>query len=236
MADNTVLSYLAGAMDSDGSFGIKRSTYHMRVRKDANNPVFSERVMLKQVTPEIPRLLQETFGGTVRMEKARTENGKPLYSYECKDRQAAAACALLLPFLLVKRKQAETLLELRETKGGKYKQAAYWFVREFPNWRDMELITSSETAALLGYTNGGSVSQAIRNGSLVATGERSGWSEVPRIPRLLVERIVDAGGPRCSPPELIAWQESLCERVRELNKIGINGTEIYRRDGHHTPA
>ena len=66
MSKAATLAYLAGAMDSDGCISVKRSTYAMRVRGDAGTPVFSERVIFKQVTPEIPTLLKELFGGSLR--------------------------------------------------------------------------------------------------------------------------------------------------------------------------
>ena len=64
---NATLAYLAGAIDSDGTVGVKRSTYAQRVRGDAGQAVFSERIALRQVTPEIVNRLRETFGGSVYM-------------------------------------------------------------------------------------------------------------------------------------------------------------------------
>lgn len=227
-----IYAYLAGAIDSDGSITMKRSTYHMRVRKDAKNPVYSERILLKQVTPDIPEFLQETFGGSLRTTKGQTPNSKPLYSFECRDLQAAALCRQLLPYLRVKRKQAEINLELRESKKGKYKQASYWFKIKHPNWRNMELVTTEEASNLLGYANIYSVSQAVRSKTLLAIPGKRG-QHMPRIPRKLIEYILDIGGTSVRPPELVNWQESLYQSIRELNKIGISGTKIYRREGYH---
>ena len=55
------LAYLAGALDSDGHFSIKRTTYHMRVRGDANAPVFEEVIGLKQTCSSVPDLLKGMF-------------------------------------------------------------------------------------------------------------------------------------------------------------------------------
>ncbi len=234
--DVCILAYLAGAIDSDGCVSIKRSTYHQRIRRDAHNPVFSERIMLKQVTPDIPMLLKETFGGMCRFEEGGSKNSKPLYSYEAKDRLAANACQLMLPFLRVKRKQAELVLQLRESKRGKYKQESYWFFQDSPDWDRMELITPSEATRMLGYRNNRSVFQAIRKRSLIAMNAHNSGVETPRIPRLLVERILANGGPHATPIKLVLWQENLWQQIKELNKIGISGTEVYFRAIHRTLA
>jgi len=131
-----ICAYLAGAIDSDGSIGIKRSTYHQRVRGDARNAVFIERVMLKQVTPQIPELLHQTFGGHLKLQKpACGKNGRPLYAWQ-----------FTIPCLLV------------------------------------EYVKSIQTE----------------------------------------------GRKLSRPPQLIAWRERICHEIRELNRIGVNGTAIHR--------
>lgn len=237
--DDTTLAYLAGAIDSDGSIGIKRSTYHIRVRKDAVNATYSERILLKQVTPHIPELLRECFGGSFQTQKASTEDGKPLYSYACTDKNAAIACELMLPYLRIKKPQAQLVLELRESKQPGYGKFSYWFELENPEWRTMPLVTSTEAMEILGYTNKGSLSQAIKNGTILALPYNHDAIERPRIPRLLLEQVIVLAGKdgflRNQPPQLVEWRERLCQEVRELNKNGVNGTGIYRRVGYHAP-
>lgn len=230
------LAYLAGAMDSDGYFTIKRSTYHKRVRGDASNPVFSEKIGLKQVTPQVPHLLKECFGGTCRPINPPSANNKPLWMYVATDKNAATACELLLPYLRIKRKQAETLLELRESKSAKYEQLSYWFALEHPDWQTMELVTTDQVSQMLGYNHAGSAHQAISNGTLLAIDARAFRAPAPRIPKLLIEEIIANGKARVRPPQLIEWRERLHQQVRELNKIGVNGTSVYFRTGVHTPA
>ena len=58
MTDSHILAYLAGVIDSDGSIGIKRSTYAMR-HGNGGQATYSERVMCRQVTPEAVRLLND---------------------------------------------------------------------------------------------------------------------------------------------------------------------------------
>lgn len=238
--DNLVLAYLAGAMDSDGSFSIKKSTYHIRSHKDAVNPSYSEEVMLKQVTPEIPALLKEAFNGSVHLVKPGTVNSRPLYSWEASHVMAARACSLMLPYLRVKRRQAEIILELRRSREDRYRQYASWFATEHPDWPSMELLTIEEAAHMMSYRSPAMVSQAIRNGTLLATPYARGQSAQPRIPKRLVEELrinlSSDGRARMTPPPLLAWREHLCQQIRELNKMGVNGTPIYHRTGPYEPA
>lgn len=117
-----IFAYLAGAIDSDGTIGIKKSTYAMRKIKDCNAPTYSERLALRQVTPEIPRLLQEQFGGALYITKPYSKNGRHLYSWQITDQKAVTCLKALLPYLRVKRPQALNCLELRKFKERSKKQ------------------------------------------------------------------------------------------------------------------
>ena len=113
---HTLLAYLAGAVDSDGTIGIKRSTYAMRVRGDAGAPVYSERVALRQVTNHIVVMLRRAFGGSVYMTKPSAPRGRPLFSWAATDLRAVACLRAIMPYLRVKREQARNCLVLRRLK------------------------------------------------------------------------------------------------------------------------
>lgn len=239
--DKVLLAYLAGAIDSDGSIGIKKSTYHMRVRKDATNAVYSERVLLKQTTPDIPFLLKENFGGGLAITKGGSKNSKPLYSYSATDKIASNICRCLLPYLRVKKRHAEIVLELRETKDNDdYKKYGYWYALNNPKWRESELITTAEAKRLLNYKTSEMVSQAVSNGTLLAIPPK-GSLFFPRIPLGLVEEVVRMqskskdGRARIRPDELISWRESLWQEIGKCNTIGVNGTKVNHRIGVHKP-
>lgn len=229
-------------MDSDGYLSIKRSTYAMRVRKDASNPVFSEQMGLKQVTPDIPELLRATFGGYCSQQRPSTPNGKPLYGWMATDTNAARACQALLPYLRIKKRQALLMLELRESKQGKYQHLGYWFTKAHPDWQSMDLIPTQEVMTLLGYKSRGTVSQALHNGTLLALPYTHQGMEIPRFPRALVVRVAEHalrskdGRANVRPPELIAWRERLYDEVRMLNAIGTGQHPITMRTGPYTPA
>jgi len=114
--DEVIKSYLAGCIDCDGYFSIKRSTYNMRIHKDAGQPVYSERIGLKQVTQDVPKLLHEYFGGSYYIEKPSARHGKPLYAWTVTDRQAFNCAITFLPYLRVKKEHAKLLIELRRLK------------------------------------------------------------------------------------------------------------------------
>ena len=110
------LAYLAGAVDSDGTIGIKRSTYSMRVLGESSTAVFSERVALRQVQKIVPAMLKERFGGSLYITKPSCPGGKPLYSWAATDLRAVACIKGLLPYLRIKRAQALNCLALRVVK------------------------------------------------------------------------------------------------------------------------
>ena len=114
--EDTVLAYCAGVIDSDGTIGVKRSTYAMRKVGDSTQPVYSERVCVKQVEPHAVDILHELFGGRRALEDPSAKRGRVLNSWQVTDRKAARCLRVLLPYIRIKRRQAENCLELRSLK------------------------------------------------------------------------------------------------------------------------
>lgn len=112
----TEMAYLAGCIDSDGTIGVKKSTYSMRVTGDSGAATYSERVALRQTSPIVATMLRDCFGGSLYMTKPSVPNGKPLYSWAATDLRAVACIKALLPYLRIKRAQALNCLALRATK------------------------------------------------------------------------------------------------------------------------
>ena len=112
-----VLAYTAGVIDSDGSIGIQRETWPMRVHR-ASQPTFSERVTIRQVEPEAVDLIHQHFGGSRYVIRYRGERSgrQPLQSVVLADRKASALLSAVLPYLRIKRGQAELCLALRKLK------------------------------------------------------------------------------------------------------------------------
>lgn len=116
--DPLLLAYCAGVIDSDGTIGVKRSTYSMRRVGDCSAPSFSERVCVKQVEREAIDVIWRVFGGTRYVARAarNTPRGRQLFVWQVTDRRAAACLSALLPYLRIKRAQAENCLSLRVVK------------------------------------------------------------------------------------------------------------------------
>jgi len=112
-------------------------------------------------------------------------------------------------------------------------------LKDHPNWKDEELITYIDAATILGYTHPGSISQAVRNGTLVALPYDHSGKVKPCIPKGLVLAVTEVlaknGRATVSPPKLLEWKHRLWTEVHELNKIGINGTPIYHQTGPYKP-
>jgi len=100
-------AYLAGCMDCDGCFQIKLKGWKGYKHHHA-------RVSLWQTSALIPLLLAYHFGGVVK-KHIRKGPARDVYSWDVTYTKAVALCRLLLPYLYLKHRQAEILLELQAT-------------------------------------------------------------------------------------------------------------------------
>jgi hypothetical protein len=114
--DKLILAYLAGVLDSDGTIGVKRSTYSMRVIGDSAQPTYSERIHIRQVERAALEVFAATFGGNIGITDPSAKRGRPLFNWGQTDLKAAVTLMALLPYLRIKRGQAENCLALRTAK------------------------------------------------------------------------------------------------------------------------
>jgi hypothetical protein len=236
----TDIAYAAGAIDADGCISIKRATNRVRITRDCRNAVYSPRVSLGQVTEAVPEFLRANFGGAIYKTKPGTRNSRALFKWYTSDKKAAAFCKTIRPYLKIKHAQADAVLALAELKTTRRARTpAYWFAIANPDWRDGELLTTAETATLLGYGDPMLVSQAISNGTLLtASSGSTGRTATPRIPKRLVEILVTLRGKGqkfVAAPEFISAQHAIYETIRSLNTIGVNGTCVNHNTGCHAP-
>jgi hypothetical protein len=110
-----LLAYAAGVIDSDGSISIRLDTYAMRRGVDAG-PVYKERVSLSQIEPQAVDLFHDAFGGSRFVSPPQRVNSQPLHRWQVVDRMAATLLAAVVPYLRIKRRQAEICIELRRLK------------------------------------------------------------------------------------------------------------------------
>jgi excisionase family DNA binding protein len=211
MATDAELAYCGGVVDSDGYIGIHRSTYAMRVRGDATQPIYQARVQVKQVEPQAIDLLFNIFGGHRYVGAATAAKGRPLAVWQVHSAACAPILTALMPHLRIKRAQAENALELTGLQG---------IGRRFevPDVVDGEpMMTMAEAARALNKSYD-VVMQAVRNGSVphVRTGPR-----MVLIPASYIPIWAARGSSPKRSAEVTEKMESLFLRAKELNRTGI---------------
>jgi hypothetical protein len=110
--DRNDLAYLAGILDADGSFSI-HCQFPRGARKARGNPTLLPMIQIKQVQLEAIALLAEIFGGSIRQVRASSKNGKSLFYWRVESQNAVVVTKALLPFMRLKKRQAELLVELQ---------------------------------------------------------------------------------------------------------------------------
>ena len=134
MAADTDIAYLAGLIDGEGYIGIKKSkAYRCQGRR---TPGYSARIQVRMVDEAAIRFLAETFGAWYYLEKRRPKKNRPLYCCQLGDKKAEAALRALLPYLRVKREQAETVLAFCDLKAsGTAHRTKVTGYRDLPGFR-----------------------------------------------------------------------------------------------------
>jgi hypothetical protein len=110
MKDTTV-AYLAGLIDGEGYIGIKKAR-----AKNSVSTLYHERIQVRMVTEGSIKYLSRQLGGGYYCEKASAVKGRPLFCWQASDALAASILTQLLPYLIVKRASAKTVLNLRRSK------------------------------------------------------------------------------------------------------------------------
>jgi len=111
------LPYCAGLVDGEGCVRIAKSTYGIRKTKDCISPTYSERLQLRMTDEATIKFFADVFGGSYYKEKRAYSNSqKPLFVYNVSDKRAYEIIKKLYPYLKIKRKQADILFKLRESK------------------------------------------------------------------------------------------------------------------------
>ena len=120
--DTTTLSYLAGVIDSDGSI----SMYPRHPGPSAPHAVsitYYPRVTVSQITTEAIELLHDTFGGFRGLFQPPPlrpgTKSRPQFRWTVEGLAARTTIPQLLPYLRIKRKQAEALMEYYALPKGK---------------------------------------------------------------------------------------------------------------------
>lgn len=210
--DPLELAYAAGVVDSDGSIGVHRNSYAMRVRGDAGQMVYMPRVTVKQVTPQAVDLLYGMFGGHRYAGKPTATRGRPLIAWNAHSAIAARACEAMLPFLRIKREQALNAIELGRLNASPNRRG--WDLPDVDP--DEPLLPLLEAARLAGRSADVAYQSAhIGNIPIVRRGRRV------FVPESYVEIWATRGNAAPRRQELTARMESCYLRARELNRVGV---------------
>ena len=105
-------AYLAGIVDGEGYVGIKKTNN----RNDCVNPQYHERIQIRMVEEGVIKFFSDLFGGNYYKEKPHCNKGRMLFCYQASDLIAYRICKTLLPFLIIKNKNAKLIMKLRESK------------------------------------------------------------------------------------------------------------------------
>ena len=109
MPSKTDLAYIAGLVDGEGYVGIKK----MPPKKDRVSSGYHARIQVRMVDEPAIEFLSSTLGGSYYREKPHAKNGRPLYCYSASDAKAEHVLKRILPYLRIKRTNANAVLELR---------------------------------------------------------------------------------------------------------------------------
>lgn len=110
MWKQTELAYLAGIIDGEGTIYIQK----------VNRKTFFDyfpRIQIVTTTPNLMYWIRDTFGGIVTCRDRSTENRnwKPQYTWYTTRKIMDQLLPLLHPYLIVKKKQVEVMIEFRKT-------------------------------------------------------------------------------------------------------------------------
>lgn len=206
------LAYAAGVIDSDGSIGVHRSDYAMRVRGDAGQAVYMPRVTVKQVTPQAIDLMHDLFGGHRYTGKPTATRGRLLIVWSTHSALAVRVCQSVLPYLRIKRAQALNAIHLGELNSGDNRRG--W---DLPTVDPGEpLVPLLEAARRAGRSPDVAYQSVyLRNIPTVHVGRRV------FVPESYIETW--AARSRSAPrrASLTAEMEACFLRAKELNRVGV---------------
>ena len=116
-------SYLAGIIDGEGSIMVRKSRYRLKGKhKDCINPSYTPRVAFKNTNEDVIKLFKKRFGGHYHKDKKLYQSKigyrqrKLMFSYDSENQTAYKIIEKLIPYLVIKKKQAICILKLKKLK------------------------------------------------------------------------------------------------------------------------
>jgi len=108
MSKENKLAYVAGLLDGEGYFGIRKHK-----ASNGSNPRYQELISIAMVEQEPIMLIKNLFGGNISIQKG---THRQLYRYEACDKITEKICNSLKKYLIVKKLNAILLLQMRKHK------------------------------------------------------------------------------------------------------------------------
>lgn len=119
----TDAAYVAGLIDGEGCFCITRKKPTGR----KHSPSYEAHLVVAMSNASVLAWLKDLLGGWDQFHVRKLPSGKQMYRWQAKSEDSVRIAKLLLPYLKVKRKQAELFIRFREqlssyklTKQGEY--------------------------------------------------------------------------------------------------------------------
>ena len=103
----TQVAYIAGLIDGEGSLESQR-----QMQKGAVTPIFTLRLSFTFATPEPITTVAGWLGGAPKVYPATSPNRQPRWRFHIKNRIALPLLRRAIPHLILKRQQAELVLEI----------------------------------------------------------------------------------------------------------------------------
>jgi hypothetical protein len=139
---DTDLAYAAGLLDGEAYIGIKKNP--PKPGSDRVSASYHHCIQVRMVDEGAIKFLSDLFGGSYSLEKPHAAKGRPLYCWALGNKRAVYALAKVLPYLRVKRRQAEVVLEFAHLRQRSYnfktKVVGY---KRFPNARGKIRVVAS---------------------------------------------------------------------------------------------
>jgi hypothetical protein len=112
----TEKAYLAGFFDGDGCVNI--ATHRI---PGSISPIYYMQVIFSQATREVLDRIQTLlgYGKVYKLREAKGKATRPLFAYIVNGKQAERTLCLMLPYLYIKKEQAEVALQFRDTMRGR---------------------------------------------------------------------------------------------------------------------
>ena len=125
--DDLLLAYLAGIIDGEGCIGIECMAPHQKkdgtwIRK---HNYYTPRLTVINTSQEIMTLLSHFFIGGIFDKRKEIPGRKICYRWHIFGENLEYAIKCLLPYLIIKKEQAELAIKFRETVG-----KTGWYVSE----------------------------------------------------------------------------------------------------------